>query len=261
VIDLEHTDECPDCGEPVITLTELYRAERRFDALVCCEYGRWLVEAYGGWDALPRRYWRRLFAEIGAEVRSVYADELEIGLDFGVELDAIDRRTAHAFIREHHAHNGAPAGELFAIGARNGGELVAVALIGRPVARHNDDGRTWELTRVCTRRDLHPRLTSNAVSQIAGEIARRARRQGVARLITYTLASESGASLEASGFARVYRTRPERRGWHRPSRPRSSSTTPAGRKWLWERRLTRDAGPINDRARAAERQPALFAHH
>ena len=48
-----------------------------------------------------------------------------------------------------HRHNKPTNGGKFSIGAAYGGELVGVAIVGRPLARMLDDGLTVEVTRVC----------------------------------------------------------------------------------------------------------------
>jgi len=60
-------------------------------------------------------------------------------------------RRAVAFIAEHHRHHRPPRGMKFAVGVSDGQGLAGVATIGRPVARHFDDGDTVEVTRTCTR--------------------------------------------------------------------------------------------------------------
>jgi hypothetical protein len=101
--------------------------------------------------------------------------------------------------------------------------LVGVATVGRPVARHMDDGLTAEVTRTCTTG------VSNANSKLYGAAWRAARGMGYQRLITYTHDGETGASLRAAGLVPVapLRARP---GWTTSSRPRplTASTTFAG---------------------------------
>jgi hypothetical protein len=43
-------------------------------------------------------------------------------------------REARAFVTAHHRHHRAPNGGMFAIGAEDAGEVVAVAIVGKPVA-------------------------------------------------------------------------------------------------------------------------------
>lgn len=74
------------------------------------------------------------------------------------------------------------------------GRLVGVAIVGRPVARLLDDGSTLEITRVAADG------TRNSCSALLAACRREPRPRHIACLATYTLASESGASLRAAGF-------------------------------------------------------------
>ncbi|EUA65407.1 hypothetical protein I553_10704 [Mycobacterium xenopi 4042] len=55
------------------------------------------------------------------------------------------------FVGCHHRHHPAPTGHKFSIGVARGGEIVGVAMVGRPVARLFDDGWTLEVNRTCTK--------------------------------------------------------------------------------------------------------------
>ena len=79
-------------------------------------------------------------------------------------------------------------------------------MVGRPIARHYDDGLTAEVNRTCTDG------TRNANSALYGASWRIAAAMGYRRLITYTQADETGASLTAAGWQRV-RELPARKGW------------------------------------------------
>lgn len=105
------------------------------------------------------------------------------------------------------------------------GSTRGVAIVGRPVARHLDDGVTAEVVRLCT--DGAP----NACSKLLGAVRRAARAMGFERVYTYTLPAEGGASLRAAGW----RLLGERGGgeWSRPSRGRRRASQP-GQKLLWE---------------------------
>lgn len=99
--------------------------------------------------------------------------------------------------RLHRHHGPIPAGlASFAIGAVVEGRLCGVAIVGRPANRNSDDGFTAEVLRVATDG------TDNAPSALYGAAARTACAQGYARVITYTLESESGASLRGVGWRR-----------------------------------------------------------
>lgn len=47
---------------------------------------------------------------------------------------------ANEFVRQVHRHHRPTTGGKFAIGCARDGEIVGVAIAGRPVARHLDDG-------------------------------------------------------------------------------------------------------------------------
>ncbi len=112
----------------------------------------------------------------------------------------VDKTRARQFVQEFHRHNEAPSSMQvsFAVGLEASGELVVVMTAGRPVARMLDDGFTLEVNRTCVR-DFH----RNANSRLYGSCARAAKALGYRRLVTYTLTSEAGASLKASGFVMV----------------------------------------------------------
>jgi hypothetical protein len=86
---------------------------------------------------------------------------------------------ACAFIRDHHRRRGPPQGHVVSIGCGLDGRLVGVACIGRPVARHADDGITAEVTRLCSDG------TPNACSFLLAAAIRAARAIGFQRIITY----------------------------------------------------------------------------
>lgn len=112
-----------------------------------------------------------------------------------MKLRPVTLTEARRFVAEHHRHNVPPQGWMFGVGLCNGSnELLGVAIAGHPVARLLMDGKTVEITRVCTVGE------KNANSKLYGAICRAAEALGYDRAITYTLVTESGASLKAAGF-------------------------------------------------------------
>ncbi len=105
-------------------------------------------------------------------------------------------REASEFVANYHRHNKPPQGGLFAVGAGDGASLVGVAIVGRPVARALDQGETVEVTRCCVV-DNAPKGTC---SFLYARCWQAAKALGWRRLITYTLQSESGASLRGAGW-------------------------------------------------------------
>ena len=141
-----------------------------------------------------------------------------------LSLRPISLRDASAFIAEHHRHHRPPQGAKFALGVACSGKLVGVATVGRPVARHLDNGHTAEVTRVATDG------TCNVPSMLLGAAWRAAKALGYRRLITYTLPSESGASLRAAGW-RLDGTA-KGGSWSSRERPRHDNH-PLGQKLRW----------------------------
>lgn len=135
---------------------------------------------------------------------------------------------ANAFVANFHRHNKPTQGGLFAVGASDGEGLVGVGIVGRPVARLLQDGMTCEVTRCCVR-DEAPK---GACSFIYAALWRAARALGWRRLVTYTLASESGASLRGAGWKVVGETQPG--GWDRDGRTRDWQPIYGQQKLRWE---------------------------
>lgn len=124
----------------------------------------------------------------------------------------ITLREANAYVAQHHRHNQPTNGHKWSIACYDGERLCGVAICGQPIARKLDDGLTVEIRRVCTDG------TYNACSILYGACARVARDMGYMRVITYTLVSEPGASLKASGFINCGEAGGT--SWNMPGRPR-----------------------------------------
>lgn len=120
---------------------------------------------------------------------------------------------ANAFVRALHRHHGKVVGHKFSLGAIKDGELVGVVIVGRPVSRRRDDGKTLEVTRLCTDGE------KNACSFLYGAAARAAFALGYSRIGTYILKSEDGTSLTAAGWRLIGET--PGRSWSVPSRHRT----------------------------------------
>jgi hypothetical protein len=123
-----------------------------------------------------------------------------------------DFSEANAFVAKHHRHHKPIPGAKFSVAVARSGEIVGVAMVGRPVSRMLDDGWTLEVNRVATDG------TKNACSMLYGAAWRASRAMGYRKLITYILDSEPGTSLAAAGWRLVGRV--DGRSWNTPSRPR-----------------------------------------
>ncbi len=114
-----------------------------------------------------------------------------------LKVEPISLRAANAYVEQNHRHHKASRGHKFSVSVIDeSGRIRGVGIAGRPVSRVLDDGGHLEVVRVCTDG------ASNACSMIYGAL----RRAGIAlgyephKIITYTLASESGGSLRAAGW-------------------------------------------------------------
>ena len=140
-------------------------------------------------------------------------------------------REAQAFIHRTHRHHCPPRGARAALGLYVGEGLVGVATLGRPNARLIPQHTIAEVTRVAVADD-----TKHGCSMLYGAAARMAQAWGFYGVLTYTLASESGASLRAAGWW------PEpvkdSGSWSRPGRGRDGAKgDDLGPKLRWVRFL------------------------
>lgn len=144
-----------------------------------------------------------------------------------LRVKPVSLKVANAYVAEHHRHHPPTRGHKFSVSVVDETEeLRGVAIAGRPVARHLDDGLHLEVLRVCT--DGAP----NACSMLYSAVRRAALAMGYPRggVITYTLATESGRSLHAAGWVRDIDVRA--RSWDRPKRAREDQH-PTGAKVRW----------------------------
>jgi hypothetical protein len=132
---------------------------------------------------------------------------------------------AREFVRQFHRHHQPPLSGIFAVACAEGDRVCGVAIVGRPVARMLQDGYTAEVTRVATDGTAH------ACSKLYAACWRAARALGYRKLVTYTLASETGGSVKAAGWRKVGEV--IGRSWDCPSRPRVDKH-PTQDKIRWE---------------------------
>jgi hypothetical protein len=112
-----------------------------------------------------------------------------------LSVTPIDFAEANAFVSAFHRHHKPMVGCKFCVAVSDAdGKVRGVAITGRPVSRHLDDGWTLEVNRCCTDG------ARNACSMLYGAAWRVAKAMGFRKLITYTLPAEGGASLRAAGW-------------------------------------------------------------
>lgn len=141
----------------------------------------------------------------------------------------MELKEANAFVAELHRHHEPVHRDKFRVGiADDDGRLRGVVQVGRPVARALCDGKTLEVTRLCT--DGY----KNACSFLYSRAARIAKEMGYEKIITYTLDAEDGTSLKASGWIKEADIKGH--PWGCPSRPRNT-TAPTCNKQRWSKNL------------------------
>jgi hypothetical protein len=152
-----------------------------------------------------------------------------------LRLVPISLAQANEHVAAWHRHNRPVPGAKFCVGVADDDDVLrGVAIVGRPVARHFDDGMTLEVNRVANDG------ARNANSMLYGACRRATFALGYRRLITYTLSSESGSSMRASGW-KCIAERPARPGWSMPSRPRNNTRYESEVRQLWEFVALREA--------------------
>ena len=134
-----------------------------------------------------------------------------------MELHPITRKQAQNFVNEHHRHHKAPIGDIFRIGLQKNGKIIGVIMVGRPVSRVLDNGKTLEVNRLCVL-DGH----KNACSFLYAAAAKVGKNLGYTHILTYILSTEPGSSLRAVGWHKEGTTKG--RKWNCPSRPREQKS-------------------------------------
>ena len=138
---------------------------------------------------------------------------------------------ANQFVLSFHRHNKPTVGGKFALGVAFDSELVGVAIVGRPICRHLDKDGTAEVLRTCT----NNKAPKGAVSKLYAACWRAWRAMGGQKIITYTLKSESGASLRGAGWAVVYESKTNNNPWNSKTRQREWQPVFGQLKLRWEK--------------------------
>ena len=149
-----------------------------------------------------------------------------------LKLKPVSLREANEYVKLHHRHHRPVVGHKFSIGCEADGELVGVVIAGRPVSRYLDDGKTLEVTRLCTNG------ARNACSFLYAAAAKAAAAMGYDRIITYILESENGSSLRAAGWTCQGKAGGLR--WTGARKP-DTDLSPAQMKLRYEKSLRKEA--------------------
>lgn len=146
-------------------------------------------------------------------------------------------READAFVVRHHRHHRPPQGGIVALALWEGDAIVGVGVLGRPLSRELQRQGVAEVTRLCVLPEAR-----HAASALLGRLRRVAQSLGFQRVVTYTLAEEGGASLQAAGWQSDLADVGGRE-WSCPSLPREKAKYPLGKKVRWWATL-KDQGEI-----------------
>lgn len=142
----------------------------------------------------------------------------------------VDFRYAANYVNHMHRDNVAPQGHKFSIALQSvEGYTVGVLIASEPKSRHQQDGRTLEINRCCADPRYH-----NVCTALNGKAIRMGKEIGYTRFLSYTLLTEGGASMLASGFQKDGIVKGRKTGWNSPSRPRNMPLRyPDGDKQRW----------------------------
>ena len=151
-----------------------------------------------------------------------------------LELMPLTLREANDFVEQFHRHSRRTArdGGKFAIGLGSGAGLIGCAIVGNPLSATFMDGFTAEVLRVC----VQPSAPKGACSMLYGACWRAWRAMGGRRLVTYTLLTESGASLRGAGWRIVGQTKAMKEGssWKGVNHKREWQPIYGQQKLRWE---------------------------
>jgi len=145
-----------------------------------------------------------------------------------MEIIPMTLKQANEFVDRFHRHNKHVTGHKFSLGLTHNGELIGVAIVGRPIARNLDNGFNLEVLRVCIK-DNAPK---GANSKLYARCRAIGQMMGYKKIITYTLKSESQSTMKALGAIQECDVKAHE--WTRPSRERSSQPVYRQDKIRWE---------------------------
>lgn len=144
-----------------------------------------------------------------------------------------ERKPVNEFLEQRHPLGDVP-GWKACFSARYQDSLVAVVVLGRPVARMADDGTELSITRFC-RRDDRP---DNTGSWLIARARRWARLEGFDTLSAHAgVAGNYGTVYEATGFEVTDVTMADGKGWLSQGDDRETWDNYERRKWTYD--LTR----------------------
>jgi hypothetical protein len=149
-----------------------------------------------------------------------------------VKIVPLTLKPANDFVEKWHRHSARTSndGGKFAIGLEHDGELVGVAIVGRPINRLLQVPGAAELLRLCT----SPQAPKGSGSKLYSRAKRIWQLMGGTKFESYTLKREGGATLRGAGIHEGQRTDvPGGRQWDTPSRRRERKEVYEEPKFRW----------------------------
>lgn len=228
---------CPHCGASAhVELIEIWGHDFQIDA--CCEEH---LDEVHRWMAADPLYAKQLLSSLvedavpGQGVRRIVDTDISLRLDYDLRVVPVSRRDAMAFIARHHHHVGSLPGDRFRAAIWNGPTMLGVVVIGNPTARAYNHKGIVEVRRLCLNLGISELLRWKACSALYVWAAEESARRGWRKIITYTLASESGMSLRYARWTREGQTGGGSRSWANRAGRQDAPREP---KVRWSRDLT-----------------------
>lgn len=118
-----------------------------------------------------------------------------------IRLVPVSLAEAKRIVREWHSHHDPMIGHLWSTGAvLDSDELVGVVVVSMPIAFHNRDGFTYEVTRLCCRGKEHGGPDKNVASRLLGAATQASEWRGIRLVVSYTRIDEDGTCYRAAGW-------------------------------------------------------------
>lgn len=151
-----------------------------------------------------------------------------------MKITPLTLRAANDFVEKWHRHSARTNndGGKYAIGLECDGELVGVAIVGRPNARLLQIPGSAELLRLCT----SPTAPKGSESKLYARAKRIWQLMGGTTIHTYTLKKESGDSMRGAGMKEPAADVAIQQ-WNRKNRPRAERQIYEEPKVRWTEQL------------------------
>ena len=145
-------------------------------------------------------------------------------------------KEANEFVEKYHRHNKRTVQHKFSLGCIYKEDMIGVVIVGNPVSRYLYGRTTAEILRLCVK-EPSPK---NACSFLYNKCWNIWKQMGGTKIITYTLAKESGSSLKGAGWQNVHTVQPltkNQKGWS-SRKGRVNQQVNYELKFRWEKSAT-----------------------